>query len=371
MSANFYLKAFVLFSSVFMNVVSPVSAQYTETFEIGITGGQTFTSNGLGFTLTNALTVRTAGGTEGYNQSANFIENTAFPGPQIGQTSRITTDGGAIINIKSLFLFVSLDGGETPSTDGSSSVRFVGKLAGVTQFTVIKTTGFVTNFTAPGNGFGFVDFLTEGGQNVANSSIDELEITLQGTFNYLAIDDFSWSMVILPVSLSSFTAALENEKAVINWRTSQEINNSHFTIEKSTDGTNFTLIRTVRGRGTYSNVSDYSVTDQTPANGINYYRLKQYDFDGKVKDHGVRTVTFNGSSYNLRAYPNPVVNNVFTLESSENNMGLSYTITDISGRRLTAGRINQERQSVDITSLPKGIFILQLTNGKNIKLLKK
>lgn len=87
----------------------------------------------------------------------------------------------------------------------------------------------------------------------------------------------------LPVKIITFDAkySIKYKKVDIVWSTVSEINNSHFVVEKSPDAKNFTEINIVKGSGNSNKLAAYSVIDYNPYIDINYYRLKQVDFDGK------------------------------------------------------------------------------------------
>ncbi|NJN78400.1 MAG: hypothetical protein HC803_08785 [Saprospiraceae bacterium] len=88
----------------------------------------------------------------------------------------------------------------------------------------------------------------------------------------------TFSVTTLPIELTSFTAKKQENTTQLNWTTSTEENNDFFTIEKSLDGINFEAIGTKAGAGNSLEVREYNFTDAKPANGKNYYRLKQTDF---------------------------------------------------------------------------------------------
>ena len=79
----------------------------------------------------------------------------------------------------------------------------------------------------------------------------------------------------LPVELINFKAALIENVININWITASETNNSHFEIERSSDGIEFSRIGTIAGHGTTIEVQTYEFMDIIPQKGVNYYRLKQ------------------------------------------------------------------------------------------------
>ncbi|WP_161889530.1 T9SS type A sorting domain-containing protein [Pontibacter russatus] len=101
----------------------------------------------------------------------------------------------------------------------------------------------------------------------------------------IAIGDLTWGMPdlpvgTLPVELASFKASSQNGNATLYWVTASEQNNEKFVVERSQDGKTFVQVGEVKGRGTSSIASNYSFTDTNPADGLNYYRLRQVDFDG-------------------------------------------------------------------------------------------
>jgi hypothetical protein len=93
------------------------------------------------------------------------------------------------------------------------------------------------------------------------------------------------SSIILPVTLSEYKALLTGTgttQVTVTWTTTQEMNNDHFTLERSTDGINFTTIAVISGTNS-SLAHTYTFKDDSPVAGVNIYRLSQTDVDGKVK----------------------------------------------------------------------------------------
>ena len=87
---------------------------------------------------------------------------------------------------------------------------------------------------------------------------------------------------LLPVELTAFSAQATDKGHLLKWNTASELNNSHFEIEYSSDGSHFTTIGEVKGYGTTQAENSYSWLHQTETEfSIHYYRLKQVDFDGQ------------------------------------------------------------------------------------------
>ncbi len=86
----------------------------------------------------------------------------------------------------------------------------------------------------------------------------------------------------LPVTLVSLEATVgKNNSVGIRWETASEINNAHFDLSRSSNGIDFKNIATIREVGNSTIVHDYSYSDKNPSEGLNYYRLKQVDYDGR------------------------------------------------------------------------------------------
>ena len=83
--------------------------------------------------------------------------------------------------------------------------------------------------------------------------------------------------------LLNFEAAHSGHKIVLKWSTGIEKNNDYFTIERSSDGANYTEIGKTEGTGNTLEKSDYKFTDKHPLDGKNYYRLKHTDKNGNAE----------------------------------------------------------------------------------------
>lgn len=345
------------------------NAQYTETFEYQSPDANYFNSNGQLFTLTNSFLIFSSRAGYGYQHSNRFIDNAN--NVAINQVNAIKTTNASQFTIKNLWIFLSSDGGSNPTVDGSLIIK--GKLGGVVQFTINKTSGFSASFV-PDNGFLNINFATESGINNSNKSIDEIEFQLQGNFNYIAIDNFTWApQIVLPLSLLSYTASLRADKKVrLSWQTAYENNTVNFIIEKSTDGRNFQQAGSVAANGNSSVTMNYGFTDDTPSAGTNYYRLDEADKDGYVKQLGVRIINIADRFYKATIYPNPATGCSFTLRADLPATRLNtYFLTDMSGRTLKSGMITSTRQQVNISQLALGNYTIKLSDGEVVKWIKE
>jgi fibronectin-binding autotransporter adhesin len=118
----------------------------------------------------------------------------------------------------------------------------------------------------------------------------------------------------LPIELLSFEVVLVGDQVQLKWSTASELNNDFFTIERASDIEKFEKVSIVKGQGTAKSKTNYSFEDESPLPGISYYRLKQTDFDGKFTYSGLRKIEYSISGIRLNVYPNPIVDNKFSLE---------------------------------------------------------
>src|SRR5690606_4758494 len=102
----------------------------------------------------------------------------------------------------------------------------------------------------------------------------------------------SAALVTLPVHFIDFRGKLQaNESVRLDWEVENDQQHSHFEVERSSDGQNFEKI----GNGALS--KPYYFIDQTPLLGNNYYRIKQYDIDGKYTYSSVVIVVYTPSIF--------------------------------------------------------------------------
>jgi len=166
--------------------------------------------------------------------------------------------------------------------------------------------------------------------------------------------------ITLPVELIGFTASKENETSLLEWSTASEINNSHFVIERSEDGASFEEIGEVDGMGSTTALSNYSFVDEAPFSGTNYYRLNQYDFNGKNRLSEVRIVEFQTRENKISIYPNPVVDYVKISQATED---ATLQVYNVAGKLAYERSIN-ETGIINTYDFIAGTYIFQVVDSK-------
>ena len=138
---------------------------------------------------------------------------------------------------------------------------------------------------------------------------------------------------ILPIDLLSFDATKKGKDVELTWATATEINNDFFTVERLSPEGEWISIGTVEAAGTTKELQHYSLWDLEPYAGLNYYRLKQTDFDGTFEYSDVRVVEFEDlSGISLKVIPNPSNGNFDVEVNSGEEKELEVLLVDGTGR---------------------------------------
>lgn len=189
-----------------------------------------------------------------------------------------------------------------------------------------------------------------------------------GSTNYW--DNIDFSGTIIPVELTSFTAEYVGNLTQLNWTTATEMNNLGFDVQRSASGNAFVTVGFVNGKGTTTEIQNYSYVDKTILPNTNYaYRLRQIDFNGKY--HLLSVVNLgesNPMNFELwQNYPNPF-NPATTISIGlPVKSDISLDVYNIVGEKimtlyngeLEAGNYDY---NVDASNLPSGIYIYVLNS---------
>lgn len=201
----------------------------------------------------------------------------------------------------------------------------------------------------------------------------DAKILVVGSTNDYSSSDFDFIVarynndIVLPITLSSFTASEKQNSVLLNWQTASESNNSYFAIERSNNNSNFKEVGKVNSKGNSSQTQQYSFEDYTPVNGANYYRLKQVNKDGSSTTSKTVLMDFSKAAI-IRLYPNPV-KNIITIEGLTGKK-TTVSIIDLNGRVLTTTSTNDATYTWNIKALPQGTYYLRTEADKKVNTVK-
>ena len=199
-------------------------------------------------------------------------------------------------------------------------------------------------------------------------------LPLTSAFLYMIYTD------IVPVELTSFTAAVVDGGVMLNWTTATETNNRGFEVEKQSGNSNWEGIGFVTGKGTTTEPQSYSFTDNNVSNGTYYYRLKQIDFDGSfsyTKEVEV-AVGILPDHYSLfQNYPNPFNPTTaiqFQVPKISNVTIKIYNMLGQEIKTLFSGQVQQGTYSVEWnglnnegTRMSSGTYVYRITTKEFVQ----
>jgi Secretion system C-terminal sorting domain len=168
------------------------------------------------------------------------------------------------------------------------------------------------------------------------------------------------------VELTNLDAKRQDKSTLITWKTASEKDNAMFNVEQSTDGKTFKTIGEVKGNGTTASANNYSFEHLTPAVGVNYYRLKQMDYNGTETYSAVRSVVFGNNGLVVK---NTLVKDVVTVIVNEEATS-TVNIFNISGQQVMTAKAKGE-QTLDVSTLPSGIYMIRTTTGDVSRFVKQ
>lgn len=226
---------------------------------------------------------------------------------------------------------------------GSSTTSYTASVVYATTSITVTPTISEANATIKVNGTTVVSGNASGAiaLNVGSNTISTVVTAQDGTTTKTYTLTLTRLNEVLPVNLINFTAKVEGERSKLEWVTASENNNNHFEVEVSNDGINFIKIGTLAGAGTSSQQNKYVFYDQHPSIGINYYRLIQFDHDGKKQDLGVKVVNFKiDVKWKVSVYPNPFINDVNLVLNNYNGTKIQVLMADLNGKVIHQEVIN-------------------------------
>lgn len=179
----------------------------------------------------------------------------------------------------------------------------------------------------------------------------------------------------LPVSFGSLVAkVVRSQQVALNWVTLQEKDNDYFAVERSIDGINFEEIGRVKGVGNSIVPQNYQWLDKSPKQGLNYYRLKQVDFDGTANYSVLVSALIEvAQKPQVSFFPNPTASWAF-VKLLPNDALLAASAVDAQGK-MVAPKLNIVRQSngnygVNLQSLPQGVYLVTLHTSTQVYRLR-
>ena len=328
---------------------------------------------------------------------ARFTSNGVNPVTITVVDASVSLVGGSVSTFQNGDLCISGTGSiYALANDGSGVTQiFIGAPNG-TNTTLTKRWDLVTPggaaFTGTVNGVAFdvlgsIYLSTAAGlyfinQNTANGPAGTVECSLIAAVSGLqdlASNVFP-SNSTLPVTLLNFSAAYRNGVTALSWETENEVNFSHYEIErKSETGSDYVTIASKQANGNTGR-SVYSSSDNISSinDAVVYYRLKMVDVDGKFTYSNVIMVRKEKKAISgISLSPNPVISsaNATVRFDASRAAVVNLRIVDMAGRQVLAqqNNVSEGTNSIQVNNLNRlqpGLYIIQLVNGNELSTFK-
>lgn len=189
-------------------------------------------------------------------------------------------------------------------------------------------------------------------------------------------DGASCALIEIPLTLSLlyFDAVKQNESVLIKWTTANEKYNLVFEIEHSVDVNYWSkkgmVFSTSEKNKSQDLKNNYEFVDNYPISGINFYRLKQVDQDGKIEYGPVAQVMYNPINNGINIYPNPADKKAISITGINANDKIE--IYNMAGKLIKTFSSNKIGEiDLDINELNEGIYLLSIIRENNITINKK
>ena len=187
-------------------------------------------------------------------------------------------------------------------------------------------------------------------------------------------------LITLPAKLISFTGVYKNNTSLLYWVAENQVNLSHYEVERSENGTDFSRLTIKAPQQSSTSREQYQYTDDIAGStaATLYYRLKIVDTDGQYKYSNIilirrETKAIDGISIS----PNPVINadNVTVRITANATKNVDLKVMDMAGRVMLQQqtRVTEGNNSITLNNLNRlqaGIYLLQMMDGSDLNTIK-
>lgn len=327
-------------------------------------------------------------GANGLGAATVFVEDNSVS---------LTGSGASVANFQNGDLCLDGQGGIFALANNGSGVTqiYLGAPNGnsttlALQWTLVDESG--NNFTGSVNGVAFDQFgslyisTAAGLYFIDQATIDGPAGTVQCRLvrSQTGLQDLASNFfpqnTTLPVTLLSFTGSLRNNVTTVSWEVENEVNFSHYELERSTSSANgFSQIASRTALGSASRVT-YQQADNLSAISSNvvYYRLKMVDIDGKYKYSNVIMVRKDEKAITgITISPNPAVaSELATVRfNATGTANVAIRVIDMAGKVVLQqqNKVYEGVNSVPVNNLGKllpGTYVIQMINGVEVSAVK-
>lgn len=210
--------------------------------------------------------------------------------------------------------------------------------------------------------------------NIASGAYASIDYQIKGNFTQ-GFSGFAGQKILntsLPVEYSrSLSGKNQGKRNMLQWTTALEINCEYFALERSENGIDFYELDRIPASGNNSFGSTYFYTDSMLAQDLEYYRLKQVDFDGEHSYSKIISLKriHEDQAEQAFIYPNPVHQELNVVWNSKNFSILE--ILDTRGEILLSRNLNFGENKIILGDLESGYYLLLIKTNEGIPQIEK
>jgi len=181
----------------------------------------------------------------------------------------------------------------------------------------------------------------------------------------------------LPLNITSFHAAATDSGARLDWAmaASQELN--YFGIERSGDGKKYESVREMKANaGNKNKSSSYFYMDKNWLSGLNYYRLKLVNANGKFQYSNIVSIENAQAGNQVSIIQNPVTR-ILSLKIADLKNDIKIQVVDLNGKEIMNKTIASQfngQYDLNVAGIAAGQYILQvsgLASNQSFKFVKQ
>jgi hypothetical protein len=161
--------------------------------------------------------------------------------------------------------------------------------------------------------------------------------------------------ITLPLSWLSFTVEQPDGAALVKWQTASEKNTQSFIVQRSSDGITWTDLASIHALGEPNKTSRYSYSDKYPLAGVNSYRIKAVDADGRTGYSIIKTIRHLQKQELFAVISNASTRGYISMQV---NKGANIALYNSDGKMLWIKKFSRGTQTISCGQIPKGIYWL-------------
>lgn len=191
--------------------------------------------------------------------------------------------------------------------------------------------------------------------------------SIASTVNFTSFGDFLLANAVggtnvLPVKWVKVDAGRAGKQVWVSWTVSDELNVKDYTLQRSAEGVSFTNVAVVAPTAAAPGVKQYGVYDPLPLKGLNYYRIKQTDINGR-SDYSKTVMVSVNSTGAITLLPNPATASI-TIQNSQLMQQLQCY--NSNGQLVYEARPAAARHTINLQRWPAGVYQVKIITAGTV-----